>query len=190
MYFIKFNTPIIDDIRREVNEFIPNDFAKNTKLGYVGNHQITHEKILSLTSIKNLFTSLNLKIEDVALCVFSVCMPKQGFQIHIDKGQYQLSMNIPLNESVGSYVNFYKTETTPVELTVGPNSFYSIDDKDCTLVARVETDRPCIIDTKIPHKVINNTDRIRTLLLIRFKPEIKFSHFKLVEQTGIEPVVT
>jgi hypothetical protein len=188
MFFIKFETPIINDIRKEVNDLIPSDFVQSTRLGYIDNYQHTTDKILSLTSVKELLYSLNLSLEDVAICAFTVCLPDQGLPLHIDKGPYQLSMNIPITESKGTFVNFYKSTSPPIEVFNGNNRYYSVIESDCTLADILETDGPCIVDTSVPHKVINNTSQTRIMLLIRFKSKIKFSDFNLAPYTGIEPV--
>ena len=186
MFFIKFETPIINDIRKEVNDLIPSDFTKSTKLGYIDSYQYTNDTILSLTSVKKLLHSLNLSLEDVALCAFTVCLPGQGLPLHVDKGPYQLSMNIPITESTGTFVNFYKTSFDPIEIIHGNNRYYYLKERNCTLADVLETDGPCIVDTSVPHKVINNTNQTRIMLLIRFKPKIKFSDFNLAPCVRIE----
>ena len=187
MFFIKFETPIINDIRKEVNNLITSDLVKSTGLNYINNYQYTNNIILSLTSVKELLHSLNLSLEDVALCTFSVCLPRQGLTLHVDNGPYQLSMNIPITESRGTFVNFYKSTSPPIEVFEGSNRYYSLKESDCTLADILETDGPCIVDTTVPHKVINSTNQTRIMLLIRFKPKIKFSDFNLAPCVGIEP---
>ena len=177
MFFIKFKTTLIDDIREEVKKIIPVNFTNSTKLDYVNGHRFNTEIILSLISIKKLLFSMNLTSEDVALCGFTVCLPHQEIKLHADRGIYRLSMNIPITEATGTFVNFYKTISEPIEIVKGRNIYYSFKEEDCQLAEVLETDTPSIIDTKIPHRVINNTDFTRVMLLIRFKNSIDFSKF-------------
>ncbi len=188
MYFKKFNTSHYENIRQEIENILPAEFLQTTKLGYINNSVRTTDMILSLDSINQLINDLSLKHTDIALCGFTVCKPNQGLPIHVDKGPFCLSMNIPITYSKGTFVNFYDNFGPVSVINNGSNIYYSVKEENCKLVETLETDTPCIIDTTVPHKVINNTEHTRVMLLMRFIPKIKFSDFILATDRGIEPL--
>jgi len=179
MLYAKLNIDYLNEIRKEVFDFLPEEFLQNTKLGYIVDQSYTTSYIKSLSSIKRLIDSLELSISDISICAFTVCLPGQNIPIHIDRGFYKLSLNIPITDTTGTVVNFYKLTGSPTLVDTGKNKYISFDESTTTIVETLDTDSPCIIDTTVPHKVVNNTDRTRVMLLIRFKPNIKFNNIKL-----------
>ena len=179
MLYAKLNIDYLKEIQQDVLNLLPDDFLQNTKLGYVLDQSYTTNYIKSLSSIKRLIDSLGRSIDDISICAFTVCLPKQGLPIHIDKGFYKLSLNIPITDTTDTSVNFYKLTAPPSVVNNGKNKYFSFDEFNTAIIETAVTDRPCIIDTTVPHKVVNNTDRIRVMLLIRFNPNIKFEDIKL-----------
>jgi hypothetical protein len=102
--------------------------------------------------------------------------PKAQIPIHKDHGNYTYSLNIPLSGYQKTFVNFYKTNADDtlieVQKKVGQSSGhrYNAFERDkCELIVSHESLTPYIMDTRIPHDVVNKSDTTRIFLLIRLK---------------------
>lgn len=173
---MKFQTEYIQDIQKEVISLLPNDFMKETTLRYITGFKDTNNKILGLLSIQKLLISLNLNTEHIISCSFTICKPNENIPIHVDKGPYTLSINIPILNSKKTFVHFYESKEPPNEISI-TTPYLSFKEDSCNLLETVETDSPYIINTKIIHKVVNDTKNDRLMLLMRLNPNIEFSHF-------------
>jgi hypothetical protein len=49
--------------------------------------------------------------------------------------------------------------------------YFIYNEEDCVEVHRVEMSQPHLINIKVPHTAINDTDKVRMTLSIRFDPE-------------------
>ena len=100
-------------------------------------------------------------------------------KIHVDAydkhGEY--SLNIPLVDCLNSYTCWY---TAPVQ-PYNPNSdkilnlsnFALCDDTQAIEICRVETIRPMIMNTTIPHRALTEKST-RVLACLRFQPELTY----------------
>ena len=93
--------------------------------------------------------------------------------VHIDSGDRNYSINIPIRNCANTFINFYSTTVPPEYIPEGErngvyyNSHYKIDPTHCTLTDSIETNDAYIIDISVPHNVVNQNTSFRMNLLIR-----------------------
>jgi len=129
---------------------------------------------LKFKSIRTMLDSYGLTSYVEKCCVgYSAISPKIRIPIHKDSGGFTYSFNIPLTESKKSFVNFYETAVEP-KLIIADNEkndkalhYYDYNINDCTVIDKLETSSPYVLDTQVPHDVYNGSDEFRIMLLLR-----------------------
>lgn len=193
MLYCKFDLDNLQEIRNKVKKILPDDFLNaECKLDYIyKSREYTTKQILDLDVIKNLLHQFGMSVKDVEVCGFTVVAPNNTLPLHVDKGPFRYSLNIPLTDTddQGTIVNFFQS-SAPLEIkTNGLNSYFSIDKSKCNLICKLVTNKPCIIDTSAIHSVENNTKHLRVMLLIRLKFEKLISDIDLSGVKILEKVV-
>ena len=102
--------PNIDQIKKEILKKFPNKFIKTGTLFYIDNH---YEEFSSINLLKDALTELNL-FDYVAGYSFYVTQPFTTGPIHIDHGDFNYSLNIPLIGCEDSQVCFYECTSDPI----------------------------------------------------------------------------
>lgn len=109
------------------------------------------------------------KINSVAIIVLP---PLSKLDIHHDVSLGTYSFNIPILNCENTFTAFYKCNTGPTMTYTSNNLPYFIyNEEDCVEVHRIEMNQPHLINIKVPHTAINDTDKGRMTLSIRFDPE-------------------
>ena len=189
MYCTKLKINFVEEIRKDIFTILPPDFATFTRGGaYINGWKNTTQLILSLESVQKLLKAIKVDAKSVKVCGFTVTMPGDFLLLHIDKGPFKLSLNVPMTDTSGSFLNFYTCSSEPFEVNNGLNVYYSVKEEDCTLAESVHTDSPCLVDTTVPHKIYNNTDKVRVMLLIRLDESIDFSDIVFDPASGVEAI--
>lgn len=164
------------EIQQEVLSVIPDKFKKQNLLGFVGSPEESRSLFTNLPTLHELLT--RLKILDDVFSVALISIPKNTTYIHIDEGPYRLSLNIPIQFCENTDVKIYKSLEDPVKYNFGKNISSVYRKEACVLEEVCVTDRPYILDTKIPHAVSNpNTGTVRIMMLVRLNPRIDFNYF-------------
>lgn len=154
------------DIQNEILERF--EIPDYSTLFYPENNQTRFFNILPL---KKELEKLNLhdKIRSFAL----ITTPA-GFTIpvHRDPGQYTYSFNIPISGYTNTFVNFYtinKNYQGTIENVVNQwgSGYTKYDIEYCKLFQSFESNRPYIMNTKVPHSISNQGNELRICLLIR-----------------------
>lgn len=171
MLFKTIKIPNLVEIQEAVLQQIPADsFAKND-LFYVKN---SVEHFLAIPCLKKLLDDLDftnhIHTDGIAL---NVTFPGVRLPIHYDSDKFIYSFNIPIQNCENTFVNVYKTESQPVATprkhpvhgTYVVSRAY--DPKQCELVESHQALDPCILNTRAPHNVVSNSDKIRVMLLVR-----------------------
>ena len=125
------------------------------------------------TFVKNL---MRLKLYQDIVTVGIITMPPHTeLQIHHDTVGSKYSLNIPIQNTKGTYTMFYATQSKPVEQNHGnilSQSYWYYDQNNCVEKARIEMNQPYLIDVSVPHNAINPTDKTRIVLLVRLNSNI------------------
>ena len=117
--------------------------------------------------------------------------PEQRFRkissIHIDavNKHFTHSINIPIVDCENTYTLWYKGVVRLLDQTLNPHignndkpmeNFAIVEDHEAKEICRVETVRPMIINTTIPHRGWSMKPS-RVLCCIRFKPDLTEEEF-------------
>lgn len=125
-----------------------------------------------INTIKDHFPKF--KIKAVAIVVL---LPRSKLNIHRDHnddvslGTY--SFNIPILNCENTFTAFYKCNTSSTIKYLSNNIpyYHMYNEEDCVEVHRIEMSQSHLINIKTPHAAINDTDKVRMTLAIRFDPE-------------------
>ena len=114
-------------------------------------------------------------IQQVTRIVFNIVPPYNTDNAHCDYAGYY-SFNIPILNFVDTYLRMY-TPDPEMTLMSYTNAYgntvrlWAVDTNRCQLTHEVESIYPHVIDTRLPHQVINNKSTVRVNMLIRLRPE-------------------
>lgn len=113
---------------------------------------------------------------DISQIALVSSLPTDEFPIHTDLGHTQaFALNFPLYNCDEVYTAFYKStkqlQDLPVEVT--PDAILDIYPTESMVeIDRYYLTQPVIINTSIPHNVINRTSDIRLAITIRWATEV------------------
>ena len=173
MRFIPLNFTNLSHIQLGISELIKMPNYTDAKLFYPENHV---NLFLTVDPLREELEKLKL-LDDVLAIAVIVVDPGQRIPIHTDTGGYTYSLNIPISGYNKTYVNFYKPESeshsrVPVVRSTGESTghtYNKFDIQTCELIDSFESTMPYIMDTQVPHDVVNKSRLPRVFLLIRLK---------------------
>jgi hypothetical protein len=119
--------------------------------------------IKTVPELPKFYASLGLRLREVAV---TVCNSFEDVGLHIDELPVTAKINFPILNTRHTYNEWYKVSTEllnsidPIINEFG-NAYYdlgSIDLAQCTKIAEIETLKPIVFNSQIPHK-IRVTDR-------------------------------
>lgn len=136
-------------------------------------------RLLKNSKFKQLLNDLKLTPHANYGIALNLTKPNSAMPIHTDIGEFVYSFNIPIAGYSNSCVNIYESISEPVIVKDLINGeFIKFTEDNCRLVEQFKTDCPYILNTQIPHKVVNNSDETRLMLLVRlcksFDPTLYF----------------
>jgi len=158
------------EIQQEVLKLIPENLLNQTTLTYIKNSK---EIFLSIPVLHDFLKSkiMHWSVMDIAV---NITTGNTNGNIHVDSGPYIYSLNIPIIGCENTWINFFKADSDYKIITIEnkgkTHNFFKYTEDQCELIYEVETNRPYILGTKTPHKVINKSDQTRIMLLIRLFP--------------------
>lgn len=193
MLYCKFDLENLSEIQHAVNNILPPDFLfSKVKLDYINSdREYSTKQILNLLPIRDLLIKFGLSSTDIAICGFTVISAGMALPIHLDRGDYKYSLNIPLS-SVGisnTAVNFYHSTQIPKYISNGYNEYFGVDPVTCSIIGKLVTDKPCLINTNVLHSVHNYGTELRVMLLIRINKSKPISNVDLSHLTIIEKML-
>lgn len=123
----------------------------------------------SLPTLWKWFSAVNAQPSRV--CYINL-KPGTSQQIHIDTGPMELALNMPVSGCLGSHTRVFENKGRVVTAYTTTNLTFSkyIDD-DPVEISRFVLDSPTLINIKMPHQVVNDTDHNRICLSFRFTPD-------------------
>lgn len=160
----------LDEIQEEVLKLIPENLLNNTNLTYIENSK----KIF--LSVAPLYDFLKRKNMHQAVMNIAVNVTKghTNGNIHMDSGPYKHSLNIPIIGCENTCIDFFKVNGEHKVVAVNnygkQHHFFKYTEDQCELIYEGDTSIPYILGTKTPHRVLNKSDQIRIMLLIRLFP--------------------
>jgi hypothetical protein len=111
--------------------------------------------------LENLITGIGIYVQP----------PNHTAPIHTDiSDKFSWSFNIPLLNYHNTYTNFFKPIGTGNKIASTNNSsiHYTIyNNHECQLIDTLELTSPHIINTQIPHNIVNPNLQSRTILTVR-----------------------
>jgi len=174
-YYTPLNVETLPAIQDAVLERIPDYLFNETNLTYLENNRAL---FLGIPELEDLLSKLGV-MDKVLTIAVNVTLPHKSGNIHVDGGSYQHSLNIPIVGCKNTWVKFYSSKEEPKQITLtnstGTHTFLKYDESVCDEILTVEATGPYIMDTKVPHKVVNTTDNIRVMLLIRLDRTFKIT---------------
>jgi len=176
MLFKTLNIDNLEAIQEAVLARVPPSSYEKNDLFYVKNNI---KYFLDIPELKKLLDDLDftnhIHSDGIAL---NVTMPGVTLPIHYDSDKFKYSFNIPLKNCEGTFVNLYHTDSEPqsVPRKHPIHNTYVVsrrfDPALCRLLESHEAINPCILNTNVPHNVVNKTNKIRVMLLIRLDNKI------------------
>ena len=164
-YYKSIDIPNFKIIQKKVSRLFPNIFSRSTLLHY------DKSTFLKIKELKDFLENLNL-IDSIFVFSLHVTIKNEPEVIHIDEGEFNCSLNLPILNCNNTFVNFYETIELPKKGRL-PNSnedvvdYLEFDKKNCKLVNCLEMNKPHLINVKIPHGILNPNPTTRITLLIR-----------------------
>jgi hypothetical protein len=158
----------IDKIKIEILKHLPESYLNSSTLFYIDNHK---EIFSSIEVLKKSLVKLGI-FDYIVGYGFYITQPFSVGSIHLDNGDYDYSLNIPLEGCEQSQVCFYKSFSDPIVTDVVNDSnikikFNKFKSFDCKKIDSFYFTKPCIIPVKIPHNVVHISNSVRISFLIR-----------------------
>lgn len=156
--------PCLDQILAEIAQ---SDFPTNLYNFKI----IDHIRILEKTpSLLNWFNENNLVIDRLAF----LNQKAQTTQVlHVDSGPSELALNFPVSGCHEVKTEFYEDNGHQEEAFV-PNTglkYYRYVSDKLIFKSEYELTKPTLINIKVPHRIVNNTDHDRICYSFRFKED-------------------
>ena len=164
----KINVPNLKELQDQITTLIPEQLYRSPRV-YFPSDQPAFFKIPEIIKLLNLY---NLKHSDTTFGFYAMG-PFLNGPVHIDWGQHDYSMNIPLVNCNNTFTTFYQPseepELVPARTINGTfyNPHYSFSKMKLEKIEQYESNIPCVMHIKTPHSVSNFQPTFRTNLLIR-----------------------
>lgn len=153
----------LEELQKECLEFI------KEKIDLDKSSFVWMDGFLELPSLKK---SIKPFEENIFGTVLNVALNKEC-DIHIDDGSsgWRYSFNIPIINCDDTFVYFYECEgeSTKKEDTKTFGAYQKFEQNECRLIETFETNKPYILDTRVPHNFKTFNNKPRVMLLIRLK---------------------
>ena len=170
MYYRKIDIPNLPLLQEQILSILPNDLYASPRVYFPSDQS----RFLNLSELTNLLDLYNLK-HDAAAFAFYMMRPYSEGLVHIDWGDADYSMNIPIKNCNNTFTKFYKYIGEP-ELVPERNiqgvvhrPHYKFDNVILEKIDQFESNIPCVIHIKTPHNVVNRQPSFRINLLIRYR---------------------
>lgn len=125
-----------------------------------------NDRFQKIQSLKNLLIKLNLS--DYWILTAIIILYNDA-EIHVDSGEFNYSLVIPLQNNQEAYTVFYESMADPVATNVPTEdsyTFYEFAPENCREISRVEITMPTLINVKVPHGVTVNQHTLPRLCIV------------------------
>jgi hypothetical protein len=172
-YKMQNHTPVTLDnwaqIQQSVLLKIPNDWCLQNSFAI--NPDI--DQLVNLPEIQDALSKLNLS-NRVVKVVLNVMLPNYKTNIHLDTPYgFIYSLNIPIVGCENSCIEFFtsngshKTGEIFDSISSRKHIYWPFDATNCTFTEEKDTSKPYILNATNPHRVVNKSDSVRIMLLLR-----------------------
>lgn len=167
-FYRKIEVANLAKLQQELLLLVPSELLKNPRVHFPKEQ----DGFFKIKELRDLLDNLGMSYNNTAFGYF-VCAPKKSVPMHIDYGDTEYSLNIPLQHCDHTFTHFYKTDREPVLIPsrvhqgVAYHPHYSFVNVKAEIVESFESNIPCVMHIKTPHSVTNDTDNIRISTLIR-----------------------
>ena len=171
----------LETIQDELLSVVPNRQRFSTDLFY-----LPKEWYLEKPCTRNMLDALGLLDFVVSIAAVVVDPGRSQLPIHVDSGPSEWSLNIPVRNCLGTFTTWYRAHKDPIFTSrEGKDLGYdNFDPADCEEIGRVEMTHPHIVNVKVPHTVVNPTNKVRILCAIRLAPTFSIEMFDDILQTS------
>jgi len=179
---------------QEIQDAVANTFPEMTDLTMTGFFKLPKNKVLEISNLRKLlkklglFSYIHVANATVAPAGYSDPnkLPPYAPVIHIDKSDYNssnssyiYSFNIPIKNCENTFVNYYKAHgEDTIHYTELGLPYRRFKAEECELIDQVEMSQAYIIDTSVPHAIVNPNNKTRVLLAIRLTVDFNFDNFQ------------
>jgi hypothetical protein len=148
---------------------------------------MTNEVFLNIPELKSCLDNLGL-LSYVHIIATTVVPPGYGVPgatfpndptIHIDYGNNTHSLNIPIKNCDNTFLSFHNVNGPPEKIHLEKSGlpFYYYKPKNSIQIDQIEMNQAYIVNTSVPHAIVNPTDKTRVLIAIRLKAEFNLDEF-------------
>jgi hypothetical protein len=128
----------------------------------------TESTLAALPILTNWFNKNSLVVKQIA---YISCAANTTQEVHLDSGNNELALNFPVINCENVTTDFfeYKEQNLTLKYTIGTNLpylFYDIDGMN--IISSFSLVKPTILNIKMPHRVVNNTELERISISFRF----------------------
>jgi hypothetical protein len=160
----------LNEIQQEVLKLIPEYLLDKTTLTYIENNR---EIFLKVAALRDFLKSKKM-FDSVGSIAVNVTVGKDAGTYHMDSGPFKHSLNIPIIGCENTWINFFKVNSDYTIAKVNnkgkTHQYFRYTEDQCELIYEAETYEPYILGVKTPHRVVNNGDQTRIMILIRLFP--------------------
>jgi hypothetical protein len=176
--------PVHIENLQEIQDAVARTFPEMMEMDRADAFTLPKNKVLEIRQLRKLLKKLGLffHVEVVSAIVApaGTALPDAPV-IHVDKSVlgYTHSFNIPIRNCENTFLNYYKANGDEViNYTESGHPYPKFNTKDCELIDQVEMCQAHIVDTSVPHAVVNPNNTTRTLIAIRLKSQFDFNNFQ------------
>lgn len=158
------------EVQQEVLKKIPENLLGSSNLTYIENNK---NIFLSIPVLYDFLKSIQMQRSVLSVAV-NITKGNNKGNIHVDSGLFKHSLNIPILGCENTCIDFFKANSDYEIITINnqgkSHHFFRYSEDQCELIYKGDTAVPYILGTKTPHRVVNNSDKTRIMLLIRLFP--------------------
>jgi hypothetical protein len=169
---LKCNVPVLRD---DFELPVPADTTKTFLWMYTPNTVLTpefteycKELIHEMCNKHDLMKHERIRNSFIDLCQIFYTPPKTERTIHKD-GKNLWALNYPIPLDIDADMSWYRTDLVKdaSALTVANTNYASFEPDEVELIEKHKINNLCLVNTGIPHDVINRDTRVRYVLSVR-----------------------
>jgi hypothetical protein len=168
LLYREINVPNLEILQEQIMNVFPEELYKNPRIFFPPDQSVFF-KIPELVNLLDLYKLKN----NITYFGFHALRAFNKIPTHIDCGDIEYSMNIPLKNCNKTFTNFYSTDGDPELIPerilngVKYTSHYSFTKVKIKEMDKFESNIPYVMHIKTAHDVINLNPCVRINLLIR-----------------------
>jgi hypothetical protein len=168
---MSYYTPIVLDDLDSIRQQIISLVSRKTAIEGIKFFMIPKQEIFAVEPLYRQLKDLGY-LDYIVQVAVNIWPPWQmAAPIHVDTGNFTHSLNIPIVGYANTHLSHFESAVDPELKTFGTVTYREYDRNNCTLVNRVETNSPAIVNTQIPHCYDNFNLEPRLVILLRLSKD-------------------